>query len=698
MYLVRRAAVGLLTTVALAAISVPAASAAQAPLPAGAATGASQDDIINQTSCPAAGACVAVGYYNDSSDNQQGLIETQSGGVWSASEVDVSLLSASAAPAPTLTDVSCPSAGNCVAVGSYSDTSGNTEPLIETETNGVWSAAEAPLAGLGTVVTAELQNISCPSAGNCTAVGDYSRGAAALIETESDGVWTASAGPLPSGAAYLSFQGLSCSSAANCVAVGSDQSVTSPGGAAILETERNGNWTATTADLTNLSTSTSYPPDFEAVSCPTDGNCTAVGYYPDTTNTYQPLLENEVGGVWQPATEDTIPADATGTQSDLWVNSVSCASAGDCTAVGSYDGTSSTEVKDLQLTETGGVWAQGTATPLPSDAGANPEASLDSVACVSAGSCVAVGTYENTSGDNAAMVEQLAGGGWTSSPGIDESTQYSNYRTTQNWATVSCASDGYCGSGSYSQDSTSAAQIAYLLNAPAAPASPAASVSGTQATVSWSPPVDDGGLPVGGYTVTAIDVTNAARGGQTATAASAATSATVTGLTQGDTYQFKVAAVSLLGVGLGVTSADVAVPAAAPAPHTPPPTPPVPKKPTRAQIYRSLSVLMAPHGSHGRLSALRRAHGYSFTYHALEAGRVSVRWYQLTGHGKHKHRHLAGSGAVKAHHAGKVTLKLHLTALGRRLVASSRHLRLTAVAGFAGGGLTVTRTHGFKLS
>ena len=50
------------------------------------------------------------------------------------------------------------------------------------------------------------------------------------------------------------------------------------------------------------------------------------------------------------------------------------------------------------LTETSGTWALGVEALLPANAGANPDASLDSVSCVSAGNCTAVGEYEDSSG------------------------------------------------------------------------------------------------------------------------------------------------------------------------------------------------------------------------------------------------------------------------------------------------------------
>jgi hypothetical protein len=682
-------------TLACFAVMVTTATAETVPLPSGALPAASQSDSLNGMSCPSAGNCVSVGednYQDYEGSDQQGLIETEANGTWTAAAVAESALP-DTNPEPELYSVSCASVGNCAAAGYYYFNSSTNDyyALLDTETNGTWTASAPDLTHLpdpgADTKDAYFNDDTCVSAGNCTAVGSYETVSGkyeGLIDTETNGIWTASEAGLTGlntvNNPDVSLDSVSCASAGDCVAVGSyDDAETEY--QPLIETETNGVWTASNPDLTHLPNAGAADRfgGLNAVSCASAGNCSAVGSYDDVSSDERGLIETETNGNWT-AAEAGLAGLSTDSDPDVDFDAVSCASVGNCTAVGSYEDTSE-NVQGLELTETGGQWGNATEATLPVAGANDPEVSLDGVDCSAAGSCVAAGSYERSDGDTEVLVERQSGGGWQA-----DGTEQQTASDEDNTAAVACAPGGYCALGGYTYNGTSEVYTAFLLDAPNAVATPSASVSGTQATVSWSPPADSGGLSLTGYTVTANDLTDAARGGQTVTlAATATTTTTFTGLTPEDSYTFTVTGASLLGTGLSATSATVSVPAVKP------------PAPTRAQLLASLTPLLSPHGSAAKFPKLRRTHSYKFTYHALEAGRVTVRWYQITGHGKHKHKLLVASGSARASKAGVAKLTVRLTAKGRRLVAAGHRLHLTADVSFVGGGMTVLRTHSFTL-
>jgi hypothetical protein len=723
-----RAAHLALPAVVLTLVLAPAAGAETVTLPDGAASGANQSDRIYQVACPAAGDCVGVGAYKDTSVSSQAppnqaLIETERGGNWSAANVPAANLPNAAlsvalgpAPMPYLTGVACTAVVSCVAVDAYDDSAGNQQGLIDVEAGGPWTPIAAPLAGLQVASNpgVEVADVACPAFDACVAIGSdvsvntYEQG---LIETQSSSGWTAMAMPMPGNAVIASspnFYNVACPSPGNCAAGGYyTDSVGNQQG--LLETDIGGVWQfATELDLTKLRTSPNPDASVTDVACAAAGSCTAVGNYTDASGINRPFVVQEVAGQWQPAIELTLPANASssavgsnGPQYDLFLNGVSCASTGNCTAVGSYDATGANDIEPFTLTETAGVWGPGTELTLPNDAGAapatNPKAALYSVSCLGAGSCLAAGTYVAGAGANAALVARESGGNWTAAA-VDLGSAYDSGSADLYWADVACTAGGYCAAGGYVADNASGNQDGFLLDSPSAPSGVTVTLNGAQATVFWPAPRDNGGLPIGGYVVTANDLSNAANGGQTVNAPGSATSAIVTGLVASDSYSFTVTPTSLLGTGVAATSAAVS----AASPHAS-------GTPSRARILASLKALLRPRGKRAGLRALRRTHRYAFHYHrAVEAGRVSVRWYHIVrtqphGRGTHRRRTrrvLIASGRAKVARPGrKITLVVRLTRAGRTLLNARPYhwLHLTAVAEFTAPRTAVRRSGALTL-
>ena len=97
-------------------------SAARAPLPADANRVSGQYASLDDVTCAAVGNCVAVGFdkaKGPTGDVTQGLVETLSGGKWTASPAPLPADAATTGQVAGLWAVSCAASGTCVAAGHY---------------------------------------------------------------------------------------------------------------------------------------------------------------------------------------------------------------------------------------------------------------------------------------------------------------------------------------------------------------------------------------------------------------------------------------------------------------------------------------------------------------------------------------------------------------------------------------------------
>jgi hypothetical protein len=374
----------------------------EAMLPADAVTGPDQIVSLGSISCPSAGSCSAVGSYLTTAGRLEGLLLSETDGRWAPGIQAVLPADAVASGGVSVDSVSCSSAGNCSAVGSYYDSAGQ-EGLLLRETAGKWgNGTEAALPA--TAVTQRqsvfLNSVSCPSNGNCTAVGGYQDGSGleALTVTESDGAWQTGVE----------------------VALPADANSTQP-----------------TAGLTE-------------VSCASVGNCSAVGEYGNSSGNEPGLLVTETAGTWGKGVEATLPANAAVTEQFVGLFSISCSSAGSCTAVGTYN----TAVSDdaVLLSEKAGAWSPGVKAALPANADPTDQIDLNSVSCPSDGNCVAVGDYVDRGGNIRGVLLSRTAGTW--SEGVEAKLPANALTTPENQlgglASVSCASAGNCTAvGSY---------------------------------------------------------------------------------------------------------------------------------------------------------------------------------------------------------------------------------------------------------
>ena len=362
----------------------------------------------NDMSCPSVNNCVIVGSFDDGSEH--GFIMSESNGTWgSPAVVDYGL---PVAPA-RLTNVSCPSVGNCTAVGSFQDISYNTFTFALSERNGQWGTGEQ-LASSDFVAPSAL---SCWAPGYCTLiVEDVTHGSIPAVMNQTNYVWDASpAAPLsfPTYPSNNYLQSISCPSAGNCTAIGSNNA-----NFGIAIEERNGSW----QEGTNLANPPGYATaQLTSVSCSSPGNCTAVGSASDQAPAGAPvhggptILEQGAGitesnGVW--GAYSIIPNPTGETVSVL--NGVSCTSPGNCTAVG-FSGAQPPAAPTLNgaphfggvrssngiaITESSGTWGS-LSTQLPNGL------DLYGVVCITSALCVTYGAIGSSSVWVSASVPQL---------------------------------------------------------------------------------------------------------------------------------------------------------------------------------------------------------------------------------------------------------------------------------------------------
>jgi hypothetical protein len=387
---------------------------------------------------------------------------TASGGTWGNAEQVPGLAALSTGPGATTATVSCASAGNCSAGGSYTGVTGidgDTQAFVVSEANGTWGKAkEVPgTAALNQGGNAAVVSVSCASAGNCSGGGSYTDGTGvdghpqAFVVSQANGTW-GKAEEVP-GTATLnqvaaSVTAVSCPAAGDCGAGGFYLNSSTR---AFVVSQKNGTWgkaeqmpgTAALGEgnnFNNLST---------VVSCGSAGNCSAAHSFADSSGHTQAFISNQINGTWRAAIEAPGLA-ALNKGGNAEINSISCASAGNCSAGGDYrDGSGHTQA--FVAGETNGTWRAAIEVPGTAALNLGGNATLGSVSCASAGNCGAGGFYTDSSGHTQAFVVGEANGIWGKArdvPGIAAL----NLGGNAGLGSVSCALPGNCGAGGFYTD------------------------------------------------------------------------------------------------------------------------------------------------------------------------------------------------------------------------------------------------------
>jgi hypothetical protein len=580
--------------------------------------------VISAMTCPSGGNCTAVGSYTDGVDHGQGLLLKEAHGVWAAGME--APLPANAGPNPLdlakntgLADVSCVSAGNCTAVGIYTDVDNDDRGLLLTESAGKWHpGVEARLPGNVSPAAKNHKTVSdnlvllsdaCTSVGNCYAVGNYFTGANTLEP--------------------------------------------------LIVAEHNGRWqTGTAAPLPVGATVRGQKSILYNVNCLPAATCTAVGAYVDSNGDQQAMLLTESGGSWSAVTEASLPSDA-GTSPAATPIALDCVAAGDCTTVG-YFQDSHTDSLGVMLSESGGTWSAGTQATLPTNAAPatsyNAQTTvLATLTCPDATDCTAGGSYTDSFGNTQALLLAETGGVWGTGQEVTLPTNAETTATDQTAVidSVSCPTVGNCvAAGTYTD--TAENNDSLLV---------------TETAGVWS-----GGTQValpanaGQAQFSAVDGVSCESVGN----------CTVIGVYDdhsGDTLAYTVKETN----GVWGVATAVSPPAA-----------------SAAEVELAVESLLVPVGNDATVASIHRAGLYALPYVVVKPGKLTVDWFS-TGT-KKTPPVLVASASVKDKAAGSGKLTLKLTHAGRKLFAAGGAVKLTSSVVFKPtGGHLVTATKRFTL-
>jgi IPT/TIG domain-containing protein len=180
-------------------------------------SGAKASELFN-VSCTASTACTATGRYKSGTNGMYvNLAERWNGTEWSIQSTP----NPSGAKAGELYGVSCTSSTACMAVGYYQNSSGTNETLAERWNGTEWTIQSTPDPG-GAKVSA-LYGISCVSSTACTAVGYSENGSGAskaMAEIWNGTEWVLMGTNVPSETKESNVYSVSCTTATACTTAG----------------------------------------------------------------------------------------------------------------------------------------------------------------------------------------------------------------------------------------------------------------------------------------------------------------------------------------------------------------------------------------------------------------------------------------------------------------------------------------------
>ena len=379
---------------------------------------------FDAVSCSSVGNCTAVGGFTNSNGFGEAFTVTSTNGVWAtARSVVFPSNMQNVNPESGLKYISCSGAGSCTAGGISKNPSGQDEAYLVSSSNGVWANA-APVTFPSNVQNvspvSRITAVTCTSAGNCTAAGYFLNQSGdfdSFTVTSSNGVW-ATAVPIQfpantqNATPYSEIAGLSCASAGNCAAVGTFENLAGDY-EPFFVTSTNSSWGTANRVTFPVNTQNTAPGSgLNKVSCASVGNCTAVGQFKNTAGDYEAFSVISNNGVWSTATRITFPPNTQNTHPSDYLNGVACTTAGNCTAVGVFKNLSGGD-EAFTVTSSNGVWSTASRITFPSNTLPSTVQVIPAdISCASTGNCTVAGQFRNTSGGNSAFTATSTNGTW----------------------------------------------------------------------------------------------------------------------------------------------------------------------------------------------------------------------------------------------------------------------------------------------
>jgi hypothetical protein len=265
----------------------------------------------------------------------------------------------------------------------------------------------------------QLFGVACPSASDCWAAGYYYNGSRSqtLIEHWDGSSWSIVPSPNSSTSESNFLLGITCASATDCWAVGHHDSGDVAVFVTLIEHYDGTSWSV----VSSPNVTEAQDNEFRSVTCTSSVDCWTVGYYSIGNPALGTIITQTLIEHWDGASWIVVNSPNSSPAENNALNSVTCASAANCWAVGN----SSSQVNgSLSLIERyDGISWTIVSSPNPSPTNYNIPLG---VTCMSATDCLLAGYYSEASATQS-LIEHYDGASWNLISSANTSSTQSNF-------------------------------------------------------------------------------------------------------------------------------------------------------------------------------------------------------------------------------------------------------------------------------